>query len=142
MAATKSKLQRPATYEDTNLLLRLYELRREERMRKARDWFSKNFHASTLEEFQKLCPLGSEQNASYRMVVSYWDMAASFVTGGVLHQEIFMQNSSELALVWERIRHIVPALRKTFKNPTLSRTLETVANAMEAYRLPDSAFGV
>jgi hypothetical protein len=76
------------------------------------------------------------------MVVSYWDMAASFVTGGVLNQELFMQNCSELGLVWERIRHIVPALRKSFNNSNLSRNLETVANAMEAYRLPDSAFGV
>ena len=58
MAATISKVERPATYEDANLLLRLYELRREERLRNARDWFMKNFRASTMEEFQKLCPLG------------------------------------------------------------------------------------
>ena len=86
MAATISKVERPATYEDANLLLRLYELRREERLRNARDWFMKNFRARTMEEFQKLCPLGSKENAFYRMVVSYWEMAASFVTGGILHQ--------------------------------------------------------
>jgi hypothetical protein len=93
MAMTRSKVRRRATYEDANLLLRLYELRREERLRKAREWFIKNFHASTMEEFQKLCPLGSEENAFYRMVVSYWDMAASFVTGGVMHEGLFTQNS-------------------------------------------------
>src|SRR5205809_7840989 len=142
MAATISKAERPATYEDANLLLRLYELRREERLRKAREWFIKNFHASTMEEFQKLCPLGSEENAFYRMVVSYWDMAASFVTGGVMHEGLFTQNSRELLLVWERIRDVVPGLRETFKNSNLSRNLETVANAMIADRLPDSAFGV
>ena len=104
MAATISKVERPATYEDANLLLRLYELRREERLRKAREWFIKNFHASTMEEFQKLCPLGSKENAFYRMVVSYWEMAASFVTGGILHQSLFAQNSRELLFVWEDSR--------------------------------------
>ena len=95
-----------------------------------------------MEEFQKLCPLNSEENAFYRMVVSYWDMAASFVASGVLHEELFTQNSRELLLVWERIHDIVPALRETFKIANLSRSLETVANAMVADRLPDSAFGV
>ena len=142
MAMTRSKVRRRATYEDANLLLRLYELRREERLRKAREWFIKNFHASTMEEFQKLCPLGSEENAFYRMVVSYWDMAASFVTGGVMHEGLFTQNSRELLLVWERIRDVVPPLRETFKNSNIARNMETVANAMIADRLPDSAFGV
>lgn len=103
MAATTSQVPRPATHEDANLLLRLYELHREEKLRKAREWFMKNFHAGTMEEFQKLCPLGSEENAVYRMVVSYWDMAASFVTAGVLHEKLFTQNSRELLFVWERI---------------------------------------
>ena len=142
MAATISRVERPATYEDANLLLRLYELRREERLRNARDWFMKTFRASTMEEFQKLCPLGSKENAFYRMVVSYWEMAASFVTGGILHQSLFAQNSRELLFVWERIRDVVPPLRETFKNSNIARNLETVANTMIADRLPDSAFGV
>jgi len=142
MPITRSKVSRRPTYEDANLLLRLYELRREARLRKAREWFIKNFHASTMEEFQKLCPPNSEENAFYRMVVSYWDMAASFVAAGILHEGLFTQNSRELLLVWERIHDIVPALRKTFKNANLSRSLETTANAMVADRLPDSAFGV
>lgn len=130
MSATTSRLPTPATYEDANLLLRLYELRREEKLRQARDWFSKNFKASKLEEFQKLCPLGSQENAYFRMVTSYWEMAASFVTNGVLHQDLFAQNSRELLFVWERIRDIVPAWRETFKNPKLVRNVETVATAM------------
>ena len=128
--ATTSTNQRPATYEDANLLLRLFELRREEKLRKARAWFTKNFHAHTLEEFQKLCPMGSEENAYYRMVSGYWDMAASFVTSGVLHQGLFSQNSRELLFVWERIRDIVPAWREMMKNPNIAKSLETVANAM------------
>jgi hypothetical protein len=141
-ATTTSQAQRPATHEDANLLLHLYELRREEKMRKAREWFMINFHAGTIEEFQKLCPIGSEENTFYRMVVSYWDMAASFVTAGVLHEKLFTQNSRELLFVWERIRDMVPALRESFNNSNLASNLETVANTMAADRLPDSAFGV
>jgi L-rhamnose mutarotase len=128
--ATTSTNQRPATYEDANLLLRLFELRREEKLRQARDWFSKNFHAHTVDEFQKLCPPGSQENAYYRMVASYWDMAASFVTNGVLHQGLFSQNSRELLFVWERIRDVVTPWREMMKNPNIARNLETVANAM------------
>jgi len=142
MAANTSEVAKHPTYEDANLLLRLYELRREKRLRKARDWFMKKFHASTKEEFEKLCPPGSEENASYRMVVSYWNMAASFVTYDVLHQELFTRNCSELLFVWERIRDIVPAMRESFQNPNLLRNLETVANTMIADRLPEAAFGV
>jgi hypothetical protein len=142
MAATISQAQRPATHEDAKLLLRLYELRREEKLRKAREWFAKNFHARTMEEFEKLCPLGTEENASYRMVVSYWEMAASFVTEGILHQKLFTQNCRELLFVWERIQDLVLALRKNFNNSNLASNLETVANTMVDDRLPDSAFGV
>ena len=92
--ATPSKADMPATYDDANLLLRLYELRREEKLRQARDWFNKNFHANTVDEFLRFCPVGSQENAYYRMVTSYWDMAASFVTNGVLHRDLFVQNSA------------------------------------------------
>jgi L-rhamnose mutarotase len=130
MTAQPSKTERPATYEDANLLLRLYELRREDKLRKAREWFSKNFHASTLEELQRLCPPGSEENAYARMVQSYWDMAASFVTSGVLHRELFMESSRELLFVWERLRDVVPAWREAFQNPKIASNLEAVGNVM------------
>jgi hypothetical protein len=130
MASMPSKAQRPATYDDANLLLRLYELRREEKLRAARDWFAKNFHASTLEEMQKLCPMGSQENAYIRMVTGYWDMAASFVTSGVLHQELFAQSSREMLFVWIRISDIIPAWREASKNPDIVKNMETVADAM------------
>ena len=128
--ATPSKAERPATYDDANLLLRLYELRREEKLRQARDWFMKNFHVSNLDELSKICPQGSQENAYFRMVSSYWEMAASFVTSGVLQRELFMQNSRELLFVWTRMSDIVPAMRETYRNPDLARNLETLAVAM------------
>jgi hypothetical protein len=118
-----------ATYDDANLILRLFELRREEKMRTARQWFSANFAASSLEEAQKIAPMGSQENAYLRMVTSYWDMAASFVTSGVLNQELFFQSAGEMLYTWERIREIVPAMRAAYGNPRMYHNLETVATA-------------
>src|SRR5581483_3473763 len=56
------------TFDDVNLILRLYEMRREERLRAARAWFIANFKPRTLQEFDALCPPGSDANASFRMV--------------------------------------------------------------------------
>ena len=118
-----------ATYDDANLIMRLYEARREEKLRAARAWFSANFHATTVEEMQRIAPPGSQENAYMRMVVSYWEMAASFVTSGVLNQELFFQTNGELLFVWERVRELVPGFRATSKNPHSWRNLETVGNA-------------
>ena len=118
-----------ATYDDANLILRLYELRREQKLREARDWFGMNFRAKTAAEAMQAIPPGTKENAYFRMVVSYWDMAASFVTSGVLNQELFFQTNGELLGVWERVRHIVPEFRAFFKNPTAWKNLETVGNA-------------
>jgi hypothetical protein len=118
-----------ATYDDANLILRLYELRREEKLRQAREWFTGKFHAATIEEVQALAPPGSQENAYMRMVTSYWEMAAAFVTGGVLNQELFFETNGELLFVWERIKGIVPAYRAAMKNPRMFRNIETVATA-------------
>ena len=118
-----------ATYDDVNLLLRLYDLRREERMRKARDWFVASFHAKSLEELNRICPSGSEENASFRMVVTYWDMAASFITTDVLHQELFFKSGRELLVVWERLRDLLPAYRESRADPTAFENIEKVAKS-------------
>lgn len=118
-----------ATYDDANLILRLYELRREEKLRQARDWFAKNCWASSMEELQKLIPPGSLENTYFRMVVSYWEMAASFVTSGVLNQELFFQSGGELLFVWERLRQVLPSFRAVTNNPEYWKNLETVGNA-------------
>jgi hypothetical protein len=118
-----------ATYDDVNLILRLYELRREDRMRQAREWFTKGFHARTMQEFEALCPQGSEHNAYFRMVISYWEMVASFITSGVLNQELFFWSGTEMLLVWERVKHLVPAMREMRKNASLWTNLETAASS-------------
>lgn len=116
-----------ATYDDVNLILRLYELRREEKLRKAREWFMYSFKARTMEELNTLCPLGSEPNAYMRMVVSYWEMVASFMISGVLNEDLFFQSGRELLFVWEKIRELVPQIRENFKDPGFAKNFEAVA---------------
>lgn len=122
-----------ATYDDARLILSLYETRREERLRKARAWFAGSFKPRSLEDFAALCPPGSDENASYRMVTTYWEMVASFITSGVLSQELFFQSGRELLLVWERLREILPALREKNKDPFAYANLEAVATAYIEY---------
>jgi hypothetical protein len=121
------------SHDDANLILRLYELRRDETMRKARQWFVENYFASNLEEAGALCPPGSQENAYMRQVTSYWEMAASFVAGGVLNQELFFQSNQELLLVWMRVRGILPDMRIKMKSPRAWKNLEAVGNAYIEY---------
>jgi hypothetical protein len=121
------------TYDDVNLILKLYEMRRDERLRAARAWFSANFKVKTLEELQKLCPTGTDANASYRMVTTYWEMVGSFIAGGVLNAELFFQTGRELLFCYERVRDVLPELRAANKNPSELKNLETTAIAYIAW---------
>ena len=130
-----------ATYKDAKLILQLYEMRREEKLRQARGWFGSSFKATTMEEFRTLCPQGSENNSYYLMVTSYWEMLASFIEAGVLNRELFFQSGLELLFVWERMRDIVPAYRQDMKNPFFYKNLESVAESMIQWmngRAPES----
>jgi hypothetical protein len=122
-----------ATYEDANLVLKLYELRRDETLRKAREWFVGNFNANNPEEMMTKYPFGSQENTYARMVISYWDMACSFVTAGVLNQELLFESAGELTIVWEKIRALAPGFRAMMKNPKVWGNLETVGNASIEY---------
>ena len=119
----------PATYEDVNLVLRLYDIRREEKMRAARAWFVANFKCKTLADYNQLCPGGSEANAMARMVTSYWDMVASFVTSGVLNQDLLFQSARELLLAYYRVEPLLAEIRGAYKDPTYMKNLETVGKA-------------
>jgi hypothetical protein len=117
------------SYQDVDLILRLYEMRREARMREARRWFAAHFKAKTMDEYNVTCPPGSEPNASFRMLTSYWEMVASFVANGVLNQELFFQSNREFLFVWERMRDMAPEYRKAVSSPIEWKNLETVSAA-------------
>jgi hypothetical protein len=122
------------THEQANLLLRLYELRREPRMREARTWFYSKFEASTLGEVTSKYPMGSEESASLRMVISYWDMAAGLSNRGLIDDEMFFENSAEGWIVWEKMKAVIAAQREAMKNPTILVQLENFAKRFEAWR--------
>lgn len=114
-------------HKDAELILRLYDLRREEKMRAARTWFVKNARAASFEEFAKLCPPGSDENGYFRQVTSYWDMAAGFVVAGLIDPQLFFQSHREMLLVWIRVQHLAESYRKALKDPTAFRNIEAIA---------------
>lgn len=122
------------THEQVNLMLRLYDTRREPRLREARDWYMSSFRPATVEEMQEQCPPGSKENASMRMVISYWEMVASIVNRGLINDELFFESNGEIWVVWDRMRSIVPVWRAAFKNPHMFMNIEATCIRLEAWR--------
>jgi uncharacterized protein DUF4760 len=122
------------TYEEVNLMLRLYDLRREARLRQARAWFTDNFHPETPEEMMERYPQGSEEYTYIRMVISYWEMVASIVNRGLINDELFFESNGEIWVVWDRVRIFVPTWRAAFKNPRLFQNIEETCKRLEAWR--------
>ena len=125
-------ISRP-TYDDANLILRLYEMRRDDRMREARQWYTAKFKPKKWEDLATLVTPGSADHVSFRMVVSYWDMVASFVVTGVLNKELFFQSGRELLVVYERLRPVLSGIREDYKDPLYLDNLERVGLDYAAY---------
>ena len=132
--------EHPDNY-DAELLLRLYDLRREAKLRQAREWFTREFHAKSFDEFMAQAPPGSENNAFFRMTVSYWDMAASLVNHGLIKEDLFFENTAEFWIIWDKVRNVAPAMRERNKNPMAWKNLESLAGKYEewmAKRAPEA----
>lgn len=126
---------------DAELLLRLYDLRREAKLRQAREWMLREFRADSIEEFYQRFPAGTPENASFRMVVTYWDMVASVVNHGLINEEFFFESTSEFWAAWEKIKGLAPAWREKRKNSLLWKNLEILAEKYEkwmAKRAPEA----
>jgi hypothetical protein len=122
------------THEQVNLMLRLYEMRREPRLREARSWFVSNFHAQSMDEVMKNFPPNSEAGTNIRMMVSYWEMVASIVNRGLIDEEFFFENSGEQWVVWDRFRPIIAAWRESMKYPQMLSNLEEQCKRLDAWR--------
>lgn len=122
------------THEQVNLMLRLYEMRREARLRQARQWFIDQFQMDKPEEMMTKYPPGSEENANMRMTVSYWEMCASLVNRGLINDELYFENNGEVWGVWEKIRNLTPAWRAAFGNPKMFAHLEALCTRLDAWR--------
>jgi hypothetical protein len=121
-------------YQQVNLMLSLYDLRREKELRRARTWFLEQFRANSLEEISQNYREGDAQRNWIQMVVTYWDMVAGLVNGGLIADDLFFETNGELWVVWERIRHLVPAWRRQLENPQLLSNLEQTSRRLELWR--------
>ncbi len=115
------------TYDDANMLLHLYEIRREEKLRKARHWFLFEFQPTSWGEIRDRYFSGEEHDNYLRMVGTYWDMVCAFVKQGVLNKELFYATNSEHLTVWTKIKPWVEDARSDRKNPLMYRYLEEIA---------------
>jgi uncharacterized protein DUF4760 len=122
------------TYDDANLLLRLYELRREDKLRQARQWFLFEFKAGPWSEVREGFFTGEEQDNFLRMVVSYWDMVCALVKQGVLNKELFYTTNAEHLAVWNKTKSWVNGIREEFNNPLMFRSLEDIAEDTVQWR--------
>lgn len=114
-------------YESANLIIKLYELRREEVMRKARSWFVAEFNPQSLQDFADVT--ASENSAYYRMVTTYWDMACSFVTNGAIDEQMFSDANAEHVAVYSKIEPFIEEIRAAYSQ-TYMENLEKVVMKM------------
>lgn len=121
------------THEQAQLHLQVYDLRREARLRQARDWFQQNFVAQTIEDAFRIAAPGTEHGAFVGMVFGYWEQACSLLNYGLLHEDLFFETSGEFFGVWEALKAVVPQFREKFKDQNFLANLETAAGRFEAW---------
>lgn len=114
-------------HEDANLILKLYDLRREAVMREARNWFF-TFNPQSVQDFVEV--MIGDNSAYYRMVVTYWEMAASFVNHGAIDEQMFNDANGEHMFVYSKVAPFLGELRTMFAAPQYLEHLEKVVRRM------------
>jgi hypothetical protein len=125
------------TATDAELILKLYDLRREPEMRKARNWWLVDFWPQTVEDFIKVASaLGTQENAWLRQVAGYWDIAASLVLHGIINAELFLEGgvSGEMVFLYAKVQPILKDLREKMQSPGLFSNIEKVIMQSETGR--------
>ena len=125
------------TAADAQLILQLYDLRREPEIRKARNWWLVNFWPNTVDDFIKVASaMGTQENAWFRQVAGYWDMAAALVLHGTIHSELFLEGgvSGEMFFIYAKIQPMLKELREKMQSPGLFLNVEKVITSSKAGR--------
>jgi hypothetical protein len=112
--------------EEAGLILKLYELRREDTMRKARDWYFRDFHPQSMADFNEA--MFGEHSGHLRMVVTYWDMAAALVNDGGISLQLFDSSNGEHVGVFSKCELLLPEIRSTY-GPKFAANLEKLIDA-------------
>lgn len=123
---------RSPDHNDANLILKLYELRREPVMRQARNTFW-DLQFKTLDDVKKVLAPEHPNNPYFRQVTSYWEMAANFVNRNILHAELFADNCGEGLYVLAKLEPFITKLRESY-SPTFLVQLEMVVAKNPAVR--------
>ena len=130
-------MAKKATARDAELVLKLYDLRREAEMRKARSWFAAEFWPQNADQFIKVAnSFPSQENAWLRQVGSYWDMVAALVLHGALNQELFLEPgcSGEMFFIFAKIHPFLKEFREKTNNPDAFANIEKVATRSKTAR--------
>ena len=112
--------------EEAGLILKLFELRREEKMRKARDWYFAEFNPQSFADFN--AAMFGENGAYLRMVVSYWEMAAALVKNGAVSLELFSDSNGEHIGVFAKVELLLGEIRSAY-GPKFAANLEKLIDA-------------
>jgi hypothetical protein len=130
-------MAKKATAHDAQVVMQLYDLRREAEMRKARNWFTTEFWPTNADDFVKVASaFPGQENAWMRQVGGYWDMAASLVLHGAVNQELFLQGgiSGEMFFIFAKIYPFLKEIRQKMNNPDMFVNIEKVATGSKFAR--------
>lgn len=116
------------TAEDAKIIMRLYDLRREPEMRKARSWYAGWWPRSADDVLKVIQAAGTQENAWFRQVNGYWDMVASFVTRGVLNEELFFDCSGEMWFVFAKLEPFLTEVRQRANIPQGFKRIEKLVS--------------
>ena len=123
-------MSKKPTVADAQLIIQLYDLRREAEMRKARNWWVTDFFPETADDFLKVAwAQGTQENRWLRQVSGYWGMVTSFVLHGVLNEELFLEPgfSGEFFLILAKLQPLLKELRAKLEDDQFFRNVEIVA---------------
>jgi len=126
-------MPRKPTHADAELLLRLYELRRDPELRRARKWFISEFKPGSWDEIKSTYLSHTDEDRWFRMTFSYWDMLGALVNRGVLHDELFFESTGEDIVTWERCKPWIEGARASIR-PSYLHNFEELVQKHGAFR--------
>ena len=125
------------TLADAELILKLYDLRREAEIRKARNWWLVEFWPDTADDVMKVAQaMGTQENNWFRQVAGYWELAASLVVHGTVNETLFLEPafSGEMFLIFAKLHPFLKDVREKLQNPRMLANVETVIMKSKASR--------
>jgi len=128
-----------ATTADAEVVMRLYDLRREEALRKARQFMVFEFNPKTLEELRAVSrDARAKENVYWRQALSYWEMAASFVLRGAVDADLFLDCNGEVFLLYAKFHHFHAETEKESGNRFMRNTAALIDKYPAAQRMHEA----